>query len=68
MATEKLYLARYTFDCPLCKRLNTGEVTIHAENEPQARERFGRTLLKCENCPAHISGNTAMFTHISQKA
>lgn len=64
----KSYIARYTFECPLCKRLNAGEVTVATENEAEARKRFDKTLLKCENCPAHVGGNSALFVHISQRA
>ncbi len=63
----RIFTARYTFECPVCKHMNSAVIELRAENEADARQRFSRTLLKCAECPAHISGNNALYLHLSEK-
>lgn len=63
----RIFTARYTFECPLCKRLNSATIDLQAEDEADARQRFSKTLLKCEGCPAHVSGENALYLHLNEK-
>lgn len=63
----QIFIARYTFECPVCKNMNSAAIELLAENEADARQRFRKTLLKCAECPAHISGDNALYLHVSGK-
>jgi len=64
----RVFTARYTYECPLCKNLNSATIELRAENEAEARQRFSKTLLKCKECPAHVSGENALYLHLSEKS
>lgn len=63
----RLFTARYTFECPVCKNVNSATIELRAVDEADAREHFSKTLLQCKECPAHVSGTDALYLHLSEK-
>jgi hypothetical protein len=52
---------RFTFACPLCKRLNDQSLTIKATSREAAQGHASGMLIQCGFCPAKVGADAAMI-------
>jgi hypothetical protein len=55
------FVVRFTFLCPLCKRLNDQNLTIRATSREAVQEEATSRLIRCAFCPAKVGADAGML-------
>jgi hypothetical protein len=55
------FTVRFTFMCPLCKKLNDQSLTIKATSREAAQQAAVNRFIQCEFCPAKVWVDSAML-------